>query len=175
MYEVRLFFIPLPWVTEDWLEARLFEIVGIVNRAIRLFGYIVVRSELFWDRRYVSLYVEKRSSPAIPVGAILTALAVFFGVIFYWVQVINLEKRKVELEQMKTIQETQQELIKAGVDPKEAVRLTEEAYKNVGDTTKQDGLDWKKTMEEIMGMFPTVLFMILMLTLIAYIPRPRRE
>jgi hypothetical protein len=174
MLEIRLFFIPLPWVTEDLLGDWLLEIAQIVNSVIKPFGYVVVNYALIWDERYISIYVEKTGSPAIPVGAILAALAVFFGVIFYWVQVIDLEKRKVELEQMKTVQETQQELIEAGVEPKEATRLVRQAYEGVKETTKQDGFGWDLRWKEVMEMFPTVLFMILMLTLIAYIPRPRR-
>jgi hypothetical protein len=170
MFEVRLFFIPLPWVTEEWVEDRLHEIAEIVNRVIKPFGYWVVYWGLDWDRRFIRLYVEKTRSPALPLGLILAALAVFFGLVFYYIQVVDLKKKQVELEQMKTVQETQRELIEAGVTPEEATRLTSQAYEGVKETTKQDGLGWKEVME----MFPTVLFMILMLALIAYIPRPRR-
>ena len=81
IYELRIYFLKLPWANEALGNSILNSLAEAVNPIIQPLGYRYIKTECTWDQSFYSIYFEKTGSPVIPLAAIAVAvLAIFLGI-----------------------------------------------------------------------------------------------
>jgi hypothetical protein len=95
--ELRVYFLKLPWATQEALEDIMPRVVDSVNTVIVPLGYQYVGYSINWDESYFSLYYLKTGTPAIPLQTILAYIIVsLFAVGLIIVGLAWLEHEKVQ-------------------------------------------------------------------------------
>jgi hypothetical protein len=93
--ELRVYFLKLPWATQEALEGMMPRIADSVNTVIVPLGYRYVGYRINWDESYFSLYYLKTGTPAIPLLQIIVLLGII-AVIVIPICVVWYEHEKVQ-------------------------------------------------------------------------------
>jgi len=110
--ELRVYFVKLPWSSEESLKSTMPLITGAVNPIIEALGYKFVTYSINWNDGYFSLYYNKLGTPAVPLALILGAIGVILlgiGLILY--DIAWLEASKVQEEYIRSQKELYQDVL----------------------------------------------------------------
>jgi hypothetical protein len=95
--ELRVYFLKLPWATQEALESIMPRIADSVNTIIVPLGYQYVGYRINWDESYFSLYYLKTGTPTIPLQTILVyIIASLFAVGLIIIGLAWLEQGRVQ-------------------------------------------------------------------------------
>jgi hypothetical protein len=110
--ELRVYFVKLPWASEESLKSAMPVITGAVNPIIEALGYKFVTYSINWNDSYFSLYYSKLGTPAVPLTLVIVAIvgALFsIGLILY--SIAWLESSKVQEQYIRSQTDLYQDVL----------------------------------------------------------------
>ncbi|MEM3978793.1 MAG: Ig-like domain-containing protein [Fervidicoccaceae archaeon] len=114
-YELRIYFLKLPWATESKVKEAIPSFAAAANPFIEPLGYEYVGGYLNWANSFIAL-CYKGKSPALPLKAIIAAIvaiAITVGIVIISTQWCSVQEKKLEVleQQARAELELKEELL----------------------------------------------------------------